>query len=391
MPTEPMLRVMSRRLLLLCAYVLMAAAAFCGMYAKHAFGDGDKGTSLTAIMDGTAERPYVYRRLLPGIADIGAKVIPQRIQQRFLDHLALDSPAHNPLRNTFARSTSTDDPRYALRYYIVYTLSFIALVASMFMLRAICRALIHDPMAATLAPLAFALVVPASYYYDFPELFFMTVAVWFAMRGRLVWLVLLTAAATCNKESFPVFVVALYPFMRMQRSTRAALIATLACLAVGFAFNALVKLHYTGNPGQPALFNLWLNLRFIFNPRSYLLSEWTYGILLPKGFNVIILLMLVALVSWGWRSLPEVARRHALLAAAINVPLFVALGYTDEVRALSMLHVTATLLVCASLSGYLARAAKTLPAVSTRRSDAPDMQPETGAVFPSPSGPVSEF
>jgi hypothetical protein len=362
MTIHALLQAASRRILLVSVYVLVAAASFCGMYAKHSFGDGDPAASLTRIMDGTAARPYVYRQLLPTLANLGAKAIPARIQTRFVEHLALDAPAHNPLVNTFARALDPRNPRYALRYYLVYALTFGALVAGMLMLRAVCLDLSGDDVAATIAPLAFALAVPMYYYYDCPELFFMALAVWIARRANVLWLVPLTLVATFNKESFVCFAIALYPFLRARRSRGEAFAVTGACVALGALVNVLVKWHFAANPGAPALFNLGLNLRFLADPRNYLLSEWTYGILLPKGFNVLILFVLAVLVRAGWRGLPAVVKRHAWFALAINVPLFLLFGYEDEVRALSMLDIVAALLICTSLSGYLRQAARTAAA-----------------------------
>lgn len=347
----------TRGVMLLCTYLLVAAAAFCGNYAKHSFGDGNKGTSLTDILDGTAERPYVYRQLLPAIANAGEKLLPGSVKARFLEHLAKDAPAHNPLRATFARATSTDDPVHALRYYVVYSLSFVSLVVAMLMLRQVCLDLAGGEVAATLAPLVLAIVVPATFYYDFPELMFMTIAVWLACRARIAWLVALALVATLNKESFPLFAVTLYPFLRLRASRRAAAACVVACIVAGALVNALVKYRYAGNAGSPALFNLWLNLHFYANPRNYFLTEWTYGIPLPRPTHIVILALLAVLVFTGWGALPKCGRHHALLAAACNVPVFLALGYVDEVRALSMLDVSAALLLCTTASVYLSGAA----------------------------------
>lgn len=346
----------TRSIMLLCIYLLVAAAAFCGNYAKHSFGDGNEGTSLAHILDGTAERPYVYRQLLPAIANAGEKLLPESVKAHFLEHLAKDAPAHNPLRATFARATNTDDPAYALRYYAVYGLSFVSLIVAMLMLRLVCLDLAGGEVAATLAPLVLAIVVPATFYYDFPELMFMAITVWLACREKIVWLVVLTLVATFNKESFPLFAVTLYPFLRLRASRRTAVACIAACVVAGALVNAQVKYHYAGNAGSPALFNLWLNLHFYANPRNYFLTEWTYGIPLPRPTNIVILVLLAVLVLTGWGALPRWARRHALLAAACNVPVFLALGYVDEVRALSMLDVSATLLLCTVASRYLLHA-----------------------------------
>jgi hypothetical protein len=340
--------------MLLCTYLLVAAAAFCGNYAKHSFGDGSEFGSLTAILDGTAQRPYVYRQLLPTIANATEKLLPGSVKARFLEHLAKDAPAHNPLHATFARSTSTNDPAYALRYYVVYGLSFCSLVVALLMLRQVCLDLTGDEVAATLAPLALAIAVPTSYFYDFPEMMFMAIAVWLACRAKFAWLVVIALAATFNKESFPLFAVTLYPFLRLRASRRAAVACIGACILAGALANALIKYRYAGNAGSPALFNLWVNLHFYANPRNYFLTDWTYGIPLPRPTHIVILALLALIVFKGWRGLPTCARRHALLAAACNVPLFLTLGFIDEVRALSMLDVSAALLLCTTASAYLA-------------------------------------
>jgi hypothetical protein len=278
------------------------------------------------------------------------------VKARFFAHLEQDAPAHNPLRATFVRATRAGEPALALRYYMVYGLSFCALVGALLMLRQVCLDLYGDEVAATLAPLVLAIAVPASYFYDFPELLFMTLAVWLACRAKWGWLVALAVVATFNKESFPVFALTLYPFLRLRASRRAALTCVGACVVAGVLVNVLVKYRYAGNGGSPAIFNLWFNLQFFANPRNYFLSEWTYGLPLPRATNVVVLAVLVLIVRAGWGALPDCMRRHALLAAAFNVPLFLVFGFIDEVRALSMLDVSATLLLCTAASRYLVRA-----------------------------------
>lgn len=379
----------TRSVMLLCTYLLVAAAAFCGMFSKHGFDDGPLSTSLTATLDGTASRPYVYRQLLPAIANASDALLPGAVKAHFLAHLAKDAPSHNPLRATFVRATKADDPALALRYYIVYGLSFCALVAAMLMLRLVCLDLHGDEVVATLAPPIFAIAVPASYFYDFPELLFMTLAVWLACRAKWRWLVPLAIVATFNKESFPVFALTLYPFLRLRASRRAAAACVSACVVAGALVNVLVKLRYAGNDGSPAIFNLWFNLQFFANPRSYFLSEWTYGLPLPRATNVIVLAVLALIVRAGWDALPDCVRRHALLAAAFNVPLFVVFGFLDEVRALSMLDVSATLLLCAAASRYLVRASAPQRAAPARAAFAHEAPGVTGGALASGQAAVN--
>ncbi|PVX82245.1 hypothetical protein [Paraburkholderia unamae] len=357
-------RALACRALLVSLYVLVAAASFCGFFAKYALRDDSAHDALPLMLDATADRPYVYRQLVPYAANLAEKALPAQVADRLIAHLQQDYPKHNWLANTFARATDASNPRYALRYHLVYFMDFAALLAGMLMLRAVCLELTGKPAAAALAPLAFALAMPAGNLWDFPELFFMALAVWFAARGKGIWLILLTPLATLNKESFLFFAVCLYPFLRERVSLRHALAVVGACVLAAGVVNVIMKLRYAGNPGDLAQFNLMTNLRFLANPRNYLLSDWTYGILLPKGFNIVILFVLFTIVRTGWKRLPGAARQHALIALAINVPLYLLFGWGDEVRALSMLYVTAALLLCEGIAVYMERAPRGAPALA---------------------------
>jgi len=68
-----------------------------------------------------------------------------------------------------------------------------------------------------------------------------------------------------------------------------------------------------------------------------------------------------------------------LLAAVCNVPLFLALGYVDEVRALSMLDVSAALLLCATASAWLAGTGERRRSASVTTQDSPAV---TGGALP---------
>jgi len=350
-------RATTRWIVLLCVYTLVASASYCGFFAKYALRDDSKNDALTLMLDGTADRPYVYRQLLPATANLLEAALPRAARQRFLDHLQADYPQHNWLSNTFVRATDAANPHYALRYYMVYAMTFGALLGAMLMLRLLCLQLVGNEIAATLAPLAFALAVPVGNFWDFPELLFMTVAVWVALRANLLWLLPLTLVATLNKESFLFFLIALYPFVSMRVSSRSrALLLLGTCVALAAAVNLATKLHYAGNPGELAQFHLWDNLRFLADPRNYLHGEYTYGILLPKGFNILLLFLAFVVVRAGWSALPPAARHHALLVCAINIPLYLLFGYGDEIRALSMVDVSAALLICGGVAGYVSRA-----------------------------------
>lgn len=357
--------ILARRFVLLSLYVLVAAASFCGFFAKYAFRDDSVHDSMVRMLDATADRPYVYRQLLPYAANLVEKAMPADFGGHLVEHLQQDYPKHNWLANTYARATDARNPAYMLRYYLVYFMDFAPLLMGMLMLRAVCLELTGHVAAATLAPLAFALAMPAGNFWDFPELLFMALAVWLAARGKWLWLIALTPLATLNKESFLFFAVCLYPFLRERLAVRHAFAVVGACVLAAGAVNVVLKARYAGNPGDVAQFNLMTNLRFFADPRSYLLSDWTYGIPLPKGFNIVILFVLFTIVRAGWKRLPRAVRQHALIACAINVPLYLLFGWGDEVRALSMINVTAALLLCEGIAVYMQNARRSAPTLTS--------------------------
>jgi hypothetical protein len=342
----------TRRTMLFCVYLLVAAAAFCNMYAKHGFGDSTTGRSIAGALDGTAAKPYVYRQLLPALANLSDALLPARAKARFIEHLEKDAPVHNPLLATFARASSTNDLTHALRYYVVYYLAFSSLLGAMLLLRIICLDLTGDEAAATLTPLVLALVFPAGNYQDYPALLFMTLAVWISCRASPFWLIPLAAVATFNQEAFPFFVVTLYPFLRLRASRRGAGAYVGIGLVAGVLVDALVKFHYAANAGTPMQLNLPASLPIYSDSGRYFSFDWAVGVALPGAIGV---LLLALLLRTGWRGAPACTRNHALLAAAFSMPLLLVFGVGDETSAFSMLDVSATLLLCVTASGYLSR------------------------------------
>ena len=66
------------------------------------------------------------------------------------------------------------------------------------------------------------------FFYDFPELAFLVIAVWMALKFNWWWMLPLVALAAWNKESFLLFVPSLYPLIRLKSSRMRALAATAA-------------------------------------------------------------------------------------------------------------------------------------------------------------------
>ncbi|CAB3797889.1 hypothetical protein [Pararobbsia alpina] len=349
-------------ILLIFIYYIAAASSFGGFFTKWHFRD-DSPMSLRLALDGTQKRPFVYRQLLPSTANLIDSVIPEKVKVPLLHKLAGDTPDANPIQRFFPGATDAVVPEYAVRYLIVYVMTFLSMFAALFVIRAVCIELIGDRVAATLAPIVISAVFPlilteGGYFYDMPEVLFMALGIWLTLRRRLVSLVVVVFLATLNKESYLLFVLTLYPIaaMRYSRPQSGLLIGVL--LAVAAAVNMAVKHRYMGNGGGMMEYQLAEHARFLLNPLNYLRTEINYGVSTTKGFHILHLLLIGILAKIGWRSLPPAVRTQTWLAALISVPLFIAFCFKDELRNLSLLTMPFAFLVCATISVVLAQTEK---------------------------------
>lgn len=355
-----------RWFLLCCAYVVVAAAVMNGFYTKWRLNDGHPALGLAHMVEGTAHRPYVYRQFLPALANGIQALLPPATVARLSERLS--DPRRVSSRSGLAMRYSASEallPAVTLRYHLIYYLTFIALLASLFVMRRVAIQAGAGPVAATAAPALLALMVPfflteGGYFYDFVELLCIMSAVLLALGAsrktpvRLLALVALGAVATWNKEAFFFFTPALYPLLRrnLPRLQAAGAVAVLL-LVCGCVYLAL-RMRYAGNPGTTVDFQLWDNLRYYADPGNWLRTESTYGVLLPRGFSMISVLAFAGIAVNGWPRLPQALRRHAQLALAINVPLFLLFCSPGEMRNLSMLYPSLLCLLALALAGWLA-------------------------------------
>jgi hypothetical protein len=354
--------------LFIFAYLIVAAASFNGYFTKWAFRDTDSRTSIDLMFDGTAHRPFVYRQLIPQIANFLDKEIPISIKEEIATvskDLNDDCTTYGYRQCPFDTYTSARieslKPEYMFRYSIVYVITFASLLTSMFLLREICIEVSKSRISGTLAPICFALILPliftrGGYFYDFFELMFMSVVFLLALRKRFIWILPITLLATFNKESFPIFILALIPLIQPFMSRKKLLIFISSNIFIAAIINFIGKSTYANNPGANAEYQLVDNIKFYLKPLNYLFSfEWTYGMYLPKGFSIFILLALFIIILKSWPSLERRIKQHTLFALVITIPLFTVFCTKDELRNLSMLYIAFTIMIAVYLKDILDR------------------------------------
>lgn len=335
---------------------IVAAISFGGFFEKWAFRDG-LSYSAIEMLDGVAKRPFVYRQLLPATANLVNEIVPESLNKKFSDWLSADPVKRNFIYRYFSNAKDSTNPKYVLRYYILFGLCFASYLLGILALRAVCCEVYPDTVSGTLAAFAMALIFPmltteGGYMYDMAELLFMALAVLFAIRGHVLPLIGVAALATFNKESFFFFILTLYPFLREKFSVRATVALEGLLLTLALTINLLIKAYYADNPGVVAVNQLGAHLQWLLNPASYFLFEVNYGAVTTKGFNIVHLIVIAFVIRNAWAYIPKVLKKHGWLAAAINTPLFIAFCYRGELRNLSMLFVVFAVLLSVNISRY---------------------------------------
>jgi len=352
-------------LLLAVTYHLVASAAHLGFMSKWALRDGEPFFGFEVVIEGEAYRPFAYRLLAPELARLAAELVPSGVQGSLL--------ARFDLREHFGAVVSASHAGgHAFEYLVLYLLSYLGLLASAFLLRAVLLEVGFGRQRAALAPGLFVLAFPyietiGGYYYDSLEVAFLAGGVLFALRGSWLLLLLMTVPATLNKEAFLLFVPTLYPLLRQQLPVRRSALVVAGAGALALATNLVVKQGLSHLPGSPMQLQLGEHLAALLDPATYTCLEVTYGLPGPEGFSPISLLVIGLVVVRGWGELSLPVRRHLLLAACINVPLFLAFCYPGELRNLSLLHVAFVGLLAGSLPASSGRG-------RGRLGDGPDAQ-----------------
>jgi hypothetical protein len=336
-------------------FFIVSSASFFGFYGKWHFRDAHPDLdaqafsgSLDKVLDGTAPRPFVYRQLLPMIANGIDRATPETLKDRLF---SITTPGGHLLRERLFVATLAQDRHYFFRYWIIYLLTFFFSFASTCAMYFLVGNMGYDPLVATFSSAFFILLMPffmsvGGYYYDYVELTFLVLAVLIALRFYWGWLIPLALLAAWNKESFLLFVPCLYPLLRMKYSRQMALVATaangVACGLVVF----LLRIRYAQNPGGTVQFHMFAQILYFLNPLRMLSPlDSTYGIIFLPSLNPISLVLIFWIVWNGWKSLPISIRRFSIVASIINIPLFLLFCSPGELRNLSFLYVPFLLLI----------------------------------------------
>lgn len=370
-----------------CLFVLFfvaASASFAGFYDKSHFREANvRGdwyeTSFEAMVDGTAYKPYIYRRLLPDTLNLIDAATPRKFKDYLFVHQGSGLDAY---LIAIASSPSAQNKAYFYRYQLLYLITFGFVLLSTYAMYLVCRVMCVPPAASALAAVLFILLLPyfqlpSGFAYDFVELTLMCVAVWMAVKFEWYWLIPLAALAEWNKESFLFFIPCLYPFMRQRNSRSATFAGSAVLLLLCGTLYLFVRMHFAHNPGTsviPQYMDQLAEFKYVRN--FFWPNDETYGLRVPRVYGV----LPIALIAWtvwrGWKKLSPAVKLHAKIAAAINFPLFALFCTPAEIRDLSLLYVTFVLIMAVCLNQWIESTQKSAPPVPTRADSKAAREPE---------------
>lgn len=350
-----------------CLFLLFfvtAAASFSGFYQKWHFRELESNGlgltkcefSLDHMVDGTAPRPFVYRQLLPMLANWVDSQVPRQVTDRLFEVKARRSGI--PLREFIFNSPLVRDRTYFLRYIIIYFLVFLSALISAYAMYLLLRSMDYSPAVAAFCAVILLLIMPfvlsvGGYLYDFPELAFLALAVWMAFNFDWWWMIPLVALATLNKESFLFFIPTLYPFLRRRGSRFNALTGTAVLGSTCAVVYGVLRADFQHNPGETAQIHMGEQIQFILHPSQWFLPvEPTYGLPLIRSCNPLLIALILWTVWRGWRCLPKVIQQHIQIATIINFSLYFVLCAPGELRDFSFLYVSFLLLLATNLTPW---------------------------------------
>lgn len=328
-----------KKFMLFFLILAVSSASYCGFFSIWAFRDGAATMGFTAMIEETAKRPFIHRQLLPQTVKYIASSIPEQSKEKLETKLIKGAY----IENRYAQAKIPH--KYVIEYYLMYTLCFLALFTSIWVLRSLLCEIVQDKVVGTLGAMLFALIFPffevlGGYYYDIIEIMFMFIAARFALRGNWLGLLIITPIAEANKESFLFFLATLFPLARMHFPLKKAAALTLSTLFIAGITYLYIRQLYVGNPGDMADWRIRDHMQTIFELSSYFYTTSIYGLPLGEGMFLPHMICVIYIIRKTWKHLTSAWKEHAKIALVINGILYFMFVLPNEIRDLSLLYVS---------------------------------------------------
>lgn len=300
------------------------------------------------MTDFTAQKPFVYRVLVPslirGIEFITPEVIKTKAGEMVTEIVTEKITKYYPER-PLETISSISKKGYRIAVYMVLNTAFMFLF--LLSLRYLALALgCFSKMSAGLLPLGMIFVFPvyydfSNYIYDFSHLFLFTSCLLFLYKRNWLGYLITFVLALLNKETaiLSTVIFMIFYYDKLDRKEFFILLVIQAFIFIAVKFS--LYLIFLDNPGEFVEFHLQRNLKVLSDISSY----FRFGpigpcILFPSGLNIPVakrlnlpMLAVVAyMVFYGWRH-KSIFLRKAFIIIVFLFFLGMAFGYIDELRA----------------------------------------------------------
>jgi len=333
--------------------MLVTASVHVFMDKEASFEDyGVQAYAFERLLDRTAERPFVYRALMPLLVNRIDGWLPQSVQERY-------QGAAKALVGRYGRIvtpgfwTAELERKYLITFVLMIGFGLLALFA----LRDLTGAVFPQaPLLREAGPTWFGILLPLSFMngglmYDFSELFFLFLSATLTWRRRYLLLAPVLALAVFNKETNALLVVLLFVLVWHREERSRAIGIGIAMTAIAGAVLFGLRLYYAESPGSTMYNHIAENLEFWRQPSSWWawMTVYTPLIPFPRGLNLLLIVPLAILILHGLRERPPEIRDFLLVSALVTLPLFFLFCWRDETRNLSLMYPAIYLNVCHAL------------------------------------------
>jgi hypothetical protein len=297
-----------------------------------------------AMLQGSAFKPFVYRRLVPAGVNALRRLIPDSTNAvQIVGRVYREFPEMWRVMLYLGWEHA-----FLTEYAIAALLMYLSLLGFAIALRRLSGLLYRGPTwQADLMALGGVLMLPVfflqgtHYIYDLPALFFFTLGFLFLVRDHLLAYYLVLSVGMWNKETLAalclIFLLRYWPHRGRTSLGWPRFLAHLAAQgAITVGVKAYLWLRFRSNPGNFLEFHLWTNLH------ESLTHPWA----LPGALATVAVILLVVR---AWRDKP-LALRQGLIVLPPLVLLYIVSGIYQEMRIFYEAYPIVWLLVCPSLA-----------------------------------------
>jgi hypothetical protein len=331
------------------SFFLISIAVLYIFLSNWSLLDGMPRNSFAKMLDGSADKPFVYRQLLPLLVNHIEPAIPEALSGILADNIA--PLFHRQFAERLINRFKYDEPglryratqdwsqkSYRVKYVLAVIIMFASLWGTLNILANITTTVGASDAARLIGPIVYASLLPLSflnggYYYDFIEQLLISLLILSVLKGHWLWWALAAIAGQFNKETMLLLPFFLIPLIAEKIGLIRTIMLTSVTSAICFFLYIAVKTVFDSNPGSVMEYNLSSNLAFWSDPTSYtrLADMYAIGFPLPRAS---FWLVVIGVIIYGVR-VPRPVLLTNCIALATLIPMFFIFGYYDEFRGLA--------------------------------------------------------